>query len=447
MFWKPKNDGISLNTEVTEILNIVTDRTNHFLEKSCRVQTPANYYNQSYSQTCKYHEKIKSNFKEFLEDFIDVHFLLSAASCEFPALVQSIHVKANLIIKHVCKELDYVLENGKILLLIHKDIIDKSADLDFFLRVVQIASIYDIEAFLHHPVVQAILTDHGMKTIHDDVLYACAAPVVYLLYPFFYYFQNTKAFILQHTVAQFLPIHSILFNIPLFIFNMYLDISNDENVGHRILKMYLLVFWLSFSSQEISQWCAASRWFKVFYATLFRRDIGIDFQSFKVNNKNISNWIEKNNEYERQRLLSLETETLQSMHHRSSIIKIPNINKTMEHRLQKLAGETYTIYRNTSYLSDFWNKVDCIIILTLGVYFLHEYFQLFGRYISIVAYSIAIMLLITRSMEYFGLFVQHLGLFIVGFTRIFDAMLYFIAMIVVIAVAVGDSLLLFHFQS
>ena len=47
--------------------------------------------------------------------------------------------------------------------------IDSRNQLDRIMRVIQVASNYEIQAFLVHPAIQAILKTHGMSEISDNL--------------------------------------------------------------------------------------------------------------------------------------------------------------------------------------------------------------------------------------------------------------------------------------
>lgn len=92
-----------------------------------------------------------------------------------------------------------------------------------------------------------------------------------------------------------------------------------------------------------------------------------------------------------------------------------------------------------SYFADFWNKIDCIIIITLTLYYVLSVFPE-SEFMSNVNFSIATMLMIIRGMEYFGLFIPRFGLFVAAFSRIFGIMFFFIVMIMIIATACAVGL-------
>ena len=160
---KTKKSNISV-----ELLDIVNQRAESFLATSA----------------CVKHGP--EEFREFLEDFVDVYYLITAVTAKYPILKATMQIQNTKILDHACKELDKVLSHGHILIRLHHDENYKEKYLKFFLRVVYVACNYNIGRFIAHPVVQSILTTHGMKTIGEDIIHAMIGVFVYIFYPIFY---------------------------------------------------------------------------------------------------------------------------------------------------------------------------------------------------------------------------------------------------------------------
>ena len=114
----------------------------------------------------------KNDMVAFLEDFITLHYFLSGIVCHYPEIKVSPENVQKIIVKHVCKQLDAIVEDGHALIeLLGGDIYKYKATKapNFFtfrmLTVIYTASNYDIREFIVHPAIQSVLNNHGLAEV------------------------------------------------------------------------------------------------------------------------------------------------------------------------------------------------------------------------------------------------------------------------------------------
>ena len=110
----------------------------------------------------------------FLEEFVKISYFLQAVAATYKDVQVTTTKLVNEVETHVCKILDKMVVDGHALLELQGGInarksLESKNQLQRIMRVIQVASNYEIQAFLVHPAIQAILKTHGMSEISDNL--------------------------------------------------------------------------------------------------------------------------------------------------------------------------------------------------------------------------------------------------------------------------------------
>lgn len=236
---------------------------------------------------------------EFLSEFINIYIRVLAFSKKKFTEINSNVIKVwfDEVLKqlenHVCTELDKIVSDGEALLILQGEFryeFDKVEDhkFDHIMKVIYIASNYNINKFIAHKAIQSILKNHGMVTVTRQKFYACLSFVMYLLYPIFWiggcFFKQIDLLFTQPIINQLLPVWGV--TIPIFIFyeHLYLYtfytletfslLKNSQNFEEKSgfrhqcgfnpvhvqatselthYELALFIWWLGFTIQELQQ--------------------------------------------------------------------------------------------------------------------------------------------------------------------------------------------------
>ena len=97
----------------------------------------------------------------------------------------------------------------------------KGHKFDQVMKLIYIASNYDINQFVCHDVIQEILKNHGMRSLFRDWKYALASVLFYIIYPLAYFIPFLNQYLNHPTINQLLPIWGITLCIPFFVWHGY----------------------------------------------------------------------------------------------------------------------------------------------------------------------------------------------------------------------------------
>ena len=98
---------------------------------------------------------------------------------------------------------------------------EKGRKFDQVMKLIYIASNYDINQFVCHDVIQEILKNHGMRSLFRDWKYALASVLFYIIYPLAYFVPFLNQYLNHPTINQLLPIWGITLCIPFFVWHGY----------------------------------------------------------------------------------------------------------------------------------------------------------------------------------------------------------------------------------
>ena len=179
------------------------------------------------------HEPLDINYiTEFFDEFIQFYVKIIGSSKEFPAIKVWFDKILYDLETHICLELDKILKDGHSLLVLQDefkyDYDDDQIDTQMFdqiMKVIYIASNYNIEKFVSHKVIQSILKNHGMNTLWQDRWYAFWSIIIFLFYPLVYWSSLLRPHLNHPTVNQLLPIWGMTLCIPAFIYHLYYSIT------------------------------------------------------------------------------------------------------------------------------------------------------------------------------------------------------------------------------
>ena len=179
------------------------------------------------------HEPLDINYiTEFFDEFIQFYVKIIGSSKEFPAIKVWFDKILFDLETHICLELDKILKDGHSLLVLQDefkyDYDDDQIDTQMFdqiMKVIYIASNYNIEKFVSHKVIQSILKNHGMNTLWQDRWYAFWSIIIFLFYPLVYWSSLLRPHLNHPTVNQLLPIWGMTLCIPAFIYHLYYSIT------------------------------------------------------------------------------------------------------------------------------------------------------------------------------------------------------------------------------
>ena len=141
-------------------------------------------------------------FASFLEEFMNLHYVLEAISKNFSELGRTCESNKKMVLKHVIQQLDFIVEHGTLLILLQSDMtFDLESSDNATMRIFKslyTASNYGIKEFVIHGAVQSILNHHGLKTMAQDYKYAVLSPFFYVFYPLFFVKPFSRCFNSDH---------------------------------------------------------------------------------------------------------------------------------------------------------------------------------------------------------------------------------------------------------
>ena len=424
---------------------------------------------------------------DFLEEFVKLHYFLQAIA----AVNHNVAVTSQFLIaeieKHVIKQLDAIVTDGHAMINLSRGIElsseeemdedkpkDKTAkfrdNIKRLMKVIRIASDYNISEFLAHKSILAILEAHGMGTIGDKPGDVLRSIFVYIFYPIIYFNKTWKKQYLGNAIiSQVLPIYGILCIIPIMIYYCYLTVDQrfDEDSILKQLKINLetqktlliwtiFIWWLAFITKEMLQFYNNS-------STFNRNDPFADF--------------EPQEQYE---LVRKETETAhyhprkkvdrENLHILFKLLRkklmdkgLDEIDDDIENRILDGDSSIHKLVKiddipdnKKQYFTNFWNQNDWVIMICC-FFFLLSHFSKFifncaatptncdsmllsDDYLEKLFFSIALLCLIFRGLEHLGQFATFTGPFIRAFENIFQVILIFIFLIIIISLGCAFSL-------